>query len=559
MILLVAMALPLVLALLLLMVRQSGRGVAALAPFAALPLLAAAMFGGELRVDWLVLGVHLSVTAQSVPLLLLAGVLWTAAGIAARSRFDGAGESRRYWIFHLLTLCGNAGVFLAQDLAGLYSAYALMTFAAYGLVVHDLTAEALRAGRVYLVMAIVAEVLLLCALLTLGARLGNAPLAEAAATLATHPQAHWLMAFVFLGFAVKMGTMPLHVWLPLAHPQAPVPASAVLSGVIVKAGLMGWLGLLPPGVGPSPQWSSLVIGLGLVTAFLGAALGLTQRRAKSVLAYSTVSQMGLVTVLMGVGLSSANAWQAMLPVATLFALHHGLAKGALFLGMGAGVAWRGWVLAITALAIAGLPLSSGAFAKALAKDYLDTSATATWGAILPWLLALSSVLTALVLLRFLWLAWRPSEPVPAGAAPAALAGWLLAVAASVLVVPVWLWLEAPATLTYAVQAGQLWSALWPLLAAALLAACGYAVRARIRLPMLPEGDLVVPVTRLLGWLFVQNIPGRLLPQRPGVTTRGLQAALSRCTRDIERRHLDVSVGGVLLVVGALLITYLLVA
>ena len=557
--LLIATALPLLLALLLLVLPQSARGVVALAPFAALPLLGAAVLGGELRLDWLVLGLQLSVTAQAVPLLLLAGVLWTAAGIAARSRFDGTGEGRRYWIFHLLTLCGNAGVFLAQDLAGLYSAYALMTFAAYGLVVHDLTADALRAGRVYLVMAIGAEVILLCALLVLGARLGNASLAEAAAAIATHPQSHWLIALVYAGFAVKMGTMPLHVWLPLAHPQAPVPASAVLSGVIVKAGLMGWLGLLPPGVGPAPLWSSVVIVLGLVTAIAGAALGMTQQRAKSVLAYSTISQMGLVTLLLGVGLSGADAWQAMLPVATLFALHHGLAKGALFLSLGVAVAWRGWGMAIAALAIAGLPLSSGAFAKAAAKQFTDTAASVTWVAMLPGLLALSSLLTALLLLRFLWLAWRPSEPAPAGAARAALAGWLLAVAACVMVVPVWLWLQAPATLVYALQAGQLWSGLWPLLVAMLLAACGFAVRARIRLPVLPEGDVVVPATRRLAWLSRQARAAQSRPQLPRVSARGVHAALSRRARVIERRHLDVSVGGMLLVAAALVLTYLLVA
>ncbi|MCC5867683.1 MAG: hypothetical protein JJU27_04150 [Gammaproteobacteria bacterium] len=558
MMLLLATGVPLLLALLLLVVPQSGRGVASLAPLAALPLLGAAILGGELRLDSLVLGLHLSVTAQAVPMLLLAGVLWTAAGIAARARFNGTGEGRRYWIFHLLTLCGNAGVFLAQDLAGLYTAYALMTFAAYGLVIHDLTDAALRAGRVYLVMAIAAEVLLLCALLMLGARLGNAPLAEAAATIATHPQANLLLALVFTGFAVKMGTMPLHVWLPLAHPQAPVPASAVLSGVIVKAGLMGWLGLLPPGEGPAAQWSSVVIMLGLISAFAAAALGLTQQRAKSLLAYSTVSQMGLVTLLLGVGLSSPEAWQAMLPVATLFALHHGLAKGALFLAMGVGVAWRGWLMAIAALAIAGLPLSSGAFAKAAAKAFIDNAATEAWAVMLPGLLALSSVLTTLLLLRFLWLAWRPAEPARGSTANAVNAGWLLAVGASVLVVPVWLWLQAPASLAYALQPGQLWSALWPLLLAAVVGAAGFALRARIGLPVLPEGDLVVPAERVLGWLSSHQRPYRSLPQLRGVTLRGLHATLSRRSRHIERRHLDVSIGGMLLMAVALVITWLLV-
>ena len=53
------------------------------------------------------------------------------------------------------------------------------------------------------------------------------------------------LILILLGFGIKAGALPLHVWLPLAHPVAPVPASAVLSGVMIKAGLLGWLRFLP--------------------------------------------------------------------------------------------------------------------------------------------------------------------------------------------------------------------------------------------------------------------------------------------------------------------------
>ena len=77
-----------------------------------------------------------------------------------------------------------------------------------------------------------------------------------------------------LGFGIKAGALPLHLWLPLARPAAPVPASAVLSGAMIKAGLLGWLRLLPLGEAAAPslaQWGALLVALGL-----GFALGWDQ-------------------------------------------------------------------------------------------------------------------------------------------------------------------------------------------------------------------------------------------------------------------------------------------
>ena len=89
-----------------------------------------------------------------------------------------------------------------------------------------------------------------------------------------------------------MGLVPLHVWLPLAHPAAPMPASAVLSGAIIKAGVIGLIRFLPFD-GALPDWGAVLTAVGLLTAFYGVAVGITQANPKTVLAYSSVSQMGL--------------------------------------------------------------------------------------------------------------------------------------------------------------------------------------------------------------------------------------------------------------------------
>jgi hydrogenase-4 component B len=166
----------------------------------------------------------------------------------------------------------------------------------------------------------------------------------------------------------------------------------------------------------------LVILLGLTGAFGAALWGLTQSNAKAVLAYSTVSQMGLMLALIGAGQGVA-----------FYALHHGLAKGALFLAVGvlARLRRRGQRRAVlvaaglVALSVAGLPLTGGALVKAAAKSGLGPFATLA--------VTLTGVTTTLILAWFLYLLARGGKPAPrpdwaavgAGAAALGLAALLL--------------------------------------------------------------------------------------------------------------------------------------
>jgi formate hydrogenlyase subunit 3/multisubunit Na+/H+ antiporter MnhD subunit len=224
-----------------------GRRLLPLAPWVpTLTLLLLPYQGAVFELPWLLLGARLGMDAYGLPLMLLAITAWTLAGWHARRTLP-AERQPAFFLFWLLTWCGNSCVFLTLDAASFYAAYALMTFSAYGLVVHLGRPEDFRAGRVYLTMAVLGEALLIGGLLLLAAEVGNAPLELAPQLVADALRGPWIAALMLAGFGVKMGLVGLHMWLPLAHPQAPVPASAVLSGVIIKAGLMGWLRFLPLG------------------------------------------------------------------------------------------------------------------------------------------------------------------------------------------------------------------------------------------------------------------------------------------------------------------------
>lgn len=405
--------------------------VSRLAPWAALPALLLALAGGpddDVALRWILLGSVLGVDAHTRVFLAFTALLWLAAGLHARGHLRDDARRDRFNVLWLATMAGNFGLIVARDVATFYTAFALMTFAAYGLVIHSGSREALRAGRVYLTMAVLGEGLIVAGLL-MAASLIATPLlptlAQLAPAIAAAPQRDLIIAFLWLGFGIKAGLPLLHMWLPLAHPVAPVPASAVLSGAMIKAGLLGWLNTLPLGLASLPTWGTLAMAAGLVAAFGAALIGIHQKRAKTVLAYSSVSQMGLITVGVGAGLVAPALWPLLAPAVALYALHHGLAKGALFLGVAvahhpgsrvpAALLWV--ALALPGLSLAGL-MTSGVLAKLTLKAALATgAATPGWWALLPGLLGVAAVGTTALIARYLWLLrGEQRRHAPAGAA-----------------------------------------------------------------------------------------------------------------------------------------------
>jgi len=428
-----APGLPLLLAALLL-VRPMRSVVMRLAWVGALPLLALALFapsGSGVHFDALLFGSGLGIDDAGRPFALLTATSWLAASVyavaylgAGRGRRRGSGARTRYFAFHLVTMAGNAGLTLAGDAASFYLFFALMTFASYGLIVHEGSEAARRAGLVYLVLAVFGEALLAAGIMIALAG-GGAIGFDGMSGLATSPHAGLGIALLLAGFGVKVGLLPLHVWLPLAHPVAPTPASALLSGSIIAAGLLGWLRMLPIGAIVGVEWAGLCVGIGLLGALGAALLGTVQRDPKVLLAYSSISQMGWMTIGLGAALASgpADTSAAVLAIG-FFALHHGLAKAALFLSVG--VAGRTAAhglqrsllrlgVALSALVIAGVPGTSGA----LAKSRLETLVFA-WNEAPDWIgpgLVLGAVGTAALMARFVGLMWSKGPASDAHALP----------------------------------------------------------------------------------------------------------------------------------------------
>jgi formate hydrogenlyase subunit 3/multisubunit Na+/H+ antiporter MnhD subunit len=484
-----------------------------------------------LYLPWMSLGMKLGLVDNTSRLFLLfTALLWWLSGVYARAYLSNQPDRGRFFGFFLLSMAGNLGLILAQELMSFYIFFALMSFSSYGLVIHERSIEALRAGRIYIILVVIGEVALFAALVMATIATGSTEFDIVRLGFAQAESRSLIMFLALIGFGIKAGVLGLHVWLPLAHPVAPTPASAVLSGAMIKAGLLGWLRLLPIGEMVMLQWGEIFMFLGLAAAFYGVIVGLTQKVPKTLLAYSSISQMGIMTMAVGLGLTATAAHDEILAVITLFALHHGLSKGALFLGVGVIGACKGlqrrWVwlaLWLPALALAGAPLTSGMAVKALLKAQM-VNAPGVWEFGLKILLPCSSVATTLLVGRFLVLLFRPNTETAEHQPIAGLVWpWGLLVAASVIL-PWW----------YVPEPSQLWSqntiigSLWPVLfgivvIAAVIVWTAFRTRhpgvvstdlaAGNSLLRIPPGDLLVLINRFFmpiftycRHLFVRKLP-----------------------------------------------------
>ncbi len=380
--------------------------------------------------QWFILETHFSLDTPRQIILLLTGILWAAAGLFAGSYMKDDPRRNEFSFYYGAAMAGNFGLLISGDVASFYTFFALMTFASYGLVIHSRTESARWAAKIYLVMAIIGELFLITAFYLAVESAGSMLLADIPPALAETSNGRFIFVLGLIGFGVKVGAIPLYFWLPLAHPAAPAPASAVLSGAMIKAGLVGWMHLAPVGLVEWPALSLLMVSLGFLAALGAAIFGLTQVDPKTNLAYSSISQMGVMTVLLGIGLYGGIPAGLLLPAIALYAYNHGTAKALLFMGTAlpakVGGSWRilMWVgLGAGVLAIAGGPLTGGLWTKYLVKTFLgETSLPGAQTFLL--LLTLSAVTTTLLLSRFLHLLSRTKAPSESKA-PAFLLPWIL--------------------------------------------------------------------------------------------------------------------------------------
>lgn len=251
-------------------------------------------------------------------------------------------STARMSFFSGLFIAGMYLVLLADDALTFVLSWELMSIASYFLVAHNHEHAANReAAFVYLLMAHASGLLILASYGVL-IKFGHG--ISFVAMHAAHLSSLWSsIAFVLalLGFGMKAGIMPLHVWLPRAHPVAPSHISALMSGVMLKVAIYGLLRFifnLSDAV--HWQWGVLVLIIGTISALLGVLYALMQHDLKRLLAYHSVENIGIIFIGIGLAIIFLSTGHPVLAALGLVAalyhcLNHALFKSLLFLGAGA--------------------------------------------------------------------------------------------------------------------------------------------------------------------------------------------------------------------------------
>lgn len=289
---------------------------------------------------------HVRLDALAGFFLCVIGVVTCAVGLYGPGYVRGFEHGRDSLIalggFSGLFLTGMLLVVLADDAFLFMVAWELMSLASYFLVTfHHEQATNRRAAFLYLLMAHVGGLMILLGFGVLAAFGGGFDFDRLRAAELPALWAGATFALAFVGFGMKAGLVPLHAWLPEAHPAAPSHISALMSGVMLKVAVYGFVRVVFDLLGQVQwQWGVALLIVGSLSALMGVLYALMQTDLKRLLAYSSVENLGIVFI--GLGLSllflsmGLRSLGALALVAALYhVLNHALFKGLLFLGAGA--------------------------------------------------------------------------------------------------------------------------------------------------------------------------------------------------------------------------------
>ncbi len=315
-------------------------------------------------------------------------------GLQYMAHYAGRKSLGAPWFFYNLLVASMVVVVTSRNGVLFLVAWECMALTSYFLVVFEDEKDSVQeAGRIYLIASHLGTAFLLAFFVLLGREAGSLEFSQIATWLDSTDgfspgMSSLLFILALVGFGTKAGFMPLHVWLPEAHPAAPTHVSAVMSGVMIKTGIYGIVRTLTVLGSSQEWWGWLLIGVGVTSGIGGILFALAQHDLKRLLAYSSVENVGIIALGLGIGVLGVhgNAPAAALlgfSGALLHVLNHAVFKGLLFLGAGAVIQgtgtgvldvqggllkrmpWTGVSFLVGAAAISGLPPLNGFFGEFL--------------------------------------------------------------------------------------------------------------------------------------------------------------------------------------------------
>ncbi|MCK5541915.1 MAG: hydrogenase [Desulfobacterales bacterium] len=270
--------------------------------------------------------------------IFLVSLLATIYSFHYMDQSEKATKIAAHYFFFSILIASMALVVTASNIITFMLFWEIMSLSSFFLVIYNpQSAENRKAGYLYFVFSHVGAMFIFAAFGIVYSYTGSFGF-EAMSSL---PDTAKILVFIFsfIGFGSKAGVFPFHVWLPYAHPAAPSHISAVMSGVMIKTGVYGILKMYVLLNFHTPFFGNIVLIAGVISGVLGIVYALGQHDLKRLLAYSSVENIGIILIGLGIGMigvSSGNPLMAALGFTGgfLHILNHSIFKSLLFMGAG---------------------------------------------------------------------------------------------------------------------------------------------------------------------------------------------------------------------------------
>jgi hydrogenase-4 component B len=315
--------------------------------------------------------------------IFLVSLLGNVYGLGYWRQSEHPENGRRLRLFYGTLIAGMALLVIARNSIVFLFGWEAMALSAFFLVTtEDHDPEVRETGLLYFAATHVATLSLFGLFALLNAASGSFTLSPLGPSRLTAGTATAMFVLALVGFGLKAGIMPLHIWLPSAHAAAPSHISALMSGVLIKTGIYGLVRVTSFFPDPPLEWGGIVLSLGVISGILGVAFAIGQHDIKRLLAYHSVENIGIIVMGLGLALIGRSLGRADLVVlglagCLLHVWNHAFFKSLLFLsagsvihaahtrdidrlgGLAKAMPWTALSFLVGAVAICGLPPLNG--------------------------------------------------------------------------------------------------------------------------------------------------------------------------------------------------------